>query len=88
MLTTDFCVPSTAWQLSVVWYYRICQFGPKNETEYCLLFNCLCLAVWLCLKMGYENRVLVRLLQIGATDLTGMIRPDSILPILAICSLT
>ena len=29
-----------------------------------------CLAVWLCLKMGYENTVLVRLLQIGAMDLT------------------
>ena len=30
----------------------------------------LCLAVWLCLKMGSENMVLVRLLQIGAKDLT------------------
>ena len=29
-----------------------------------------CLAVWLCLKMGFENMVLVRLLQIGANDLT------------------
>ena len=35
-----------------------------------MLFICLCLAVWLCLKMSYENSVLVRLLQIGATDLT------------------
>ena len=31
---------------------------------------CHLLAVWLCLKMGSENRVLVRLLQIGANDLT------------------
>ena len=35
----------------------------------CYFFG-LCLAVWLCLKMGYKNRVLARLLQIGATDLT------------------
>ena len=28
------------------------------------------MAVWLCLKMGSENMVLVRLLQIGAKDLT------------------
>ena len=71
--TTDFCLPSTAWQLSVFWYYRIRLFGLKNETEYCLLFICLCLAVWLCLKMGYEKRVLVRLLQIAATDLTVLV---------------
>ena len=31
---------------------------------------CLCLAVWLCLKMGSKNMVLVWLLQIGAKDLT------------------
>ena len=30
----------------------------------------ICLAVWLCLKMGFENTVLERLLQIGAMDLT------------------
>ena len=35
-----------------------------------LLFICLCLAVWLCLKMVSENIVLVRLLEIGANDLT------------------
>ena len=38
--------------------------------EYSLPFICLCLAVWLCLKMGDENLVPVMLLQIGATDLT------------------
>ena len=38
--------------------------------EYSLLFICLCLDVWLCLKMGSENMVLVRLLQRGANDLT------------------
>ena len=31
----------------------------------------LCLAVWLCLKMGSEKMVLVGLLQRGAKDLTG-----------------
>ena len=30
----------------------------------------LCLAVWLCLKVGSENIMLVRLLKIGAKDLT------------------
>ena len=32
-------------------------------------FTCLCLALWLGLKMGSENMVVVRLLQIGAKDL-------------------
>ena len=35
-----------------------------------LLFFFLCLAGWLCLKMGSENMVLMRLLEIGAKDLT------------------
>ena len=35
----------------------------------------LCLGVWLCLKMGSENMVLVRLLQIGAKDLTVLYHP-------------
>ena len=35
-----------------------------------MLSVCLCLAVWLCLKMGSGNMVLMRLLQIGAKDLT------------------
>ena len=68
--TTDFCLPSTAWQWSVVCYYRICLVGPKNGTEYSLLSICLSLAVWLCLKMGYENRVLMRLMKIRGTDFT------------------
>ena len=67
---TDFCLPSTAWQWSVVCYCRFCLFRPENETEYSMLFICLCLAVWLCLKTGCENRVLARMLKIGATDLT------------------
>ena len=33
-------------------------------------FICLCLAVWLCLKTGSENLMMVKLLQIGAMDLT------------------
>ena len=69
LLTTDLWLPSTAWQWSFVCYNRICLLGPKKETEYSLLFICLCLAVWLFLKIGYENMVLARLLQIGATDL-------------------
>ena len=44
--------------------------GPRNETEYSLLFICICLAVWLCLKMGSENMMLVRLLQTWANNLT------------------
>ena len=35
-----------------------------------MLFIFLYLAGWLCLKMGSENMVLVRLLQIGAKDFT------------------
>ena len=34
------------------------------------LFISLCLAVWVCLKQGSENMVLLLLLQIGAKDLT------------------
>ena len=34
-----------------------------------LSFISLCLAVWFCFKIGPENMVLVRLLQIGAMDL-------------------
>ena len=68
--TTDLCLPSTAWQWYVVSYYRICQLGPKNGTEYFLLYIYICLAVWLCIKIGSQNMVLIRLLQIGAKDLT------------------
>ena len=35
-----------------------------------LPYICVCLSVWLCVKMGSENMVLVRLLQIRAKDLT------------------
>ena len=42
--------------------------------EYSLPFICLCLAMWLCLKMCYEKIVPVRLLKIGATDIT--VSPD------------
>ena len=35
-----------------------------------LCFYLPCLAVWLCLKTSYENMVLVRLLQIGAKEVT------------------
>ena len=67
---TDLCLPSVAWQWSVVGYYRGRQLWPRNGTEYSLLCVCLCLTVWLCLKMCSENMVLMRLLQIGAKDLT------------------
>ena len=36
------------------------------------LFIRLCLAVWVCIKKGSENMVLVMLLQIGAKDFTVM----------------
>ena len=68
--TTDLCLPSAVWQWSVVGYYRICQLEPRNGTEYSLLCIFLCLTVWICLKMGSDNMVLMRLLQIGAKDLT------------------
>ena len=42
----------------------------KNEKEYSMPFICLFLDVRLCLKMGAENMVMVKLLQIGAKDLT------------------
>ena len=35
-----------------------------------MLCVCLCLAVWLCINMSSGNMVLMRLLQIGAKDLT------------------
>ena len=66
---TDLCLPIAAWQLSVVGYYRICQLGSRNGTEYSLLCISLCLTVWLCLRTGSENMVLMRLLRIGAKDL-------------------
>ena len=67
---TDLFLPRTALQWCVVFKYRIRQLGPRNGTEYYLLHICFCIAVWLCLKMGSENLVLMRLLQIGAKDLT------------------
>ena len=42
--------------------------GVKKEVDSIFLF--LCLAVWLCLKMGSQNMMLMRLLQIGAKELT------------------
>ena len=35
-----------------------------------LLFICLWLAEWVCLKLGPENMILMVLLQIGAKDFT------------------
>ena len=54
---TDQCLPSTTWQSSVVCY---------------LLFICLYLALWVCLKWDSEHLVLVMLLKIGASDFTVM----------------
>ena len=73
--TTDLCLQNTAQKWSAVCYYRICQLGPRNGTEYSLICICLCLAVWLCLKMGSEKMVLMRLLQIGANDLIHQTSP-------------
>ena len=70
MSTTKLCLPNTACQWSVVCYYRISQIGPRNETEYSLLSVCLCLTVWLCLKIGSRTMVLMRLLEVGAKDPT------------------
>ena len=70
LITTNICLPSTEWQCSVVCYYGIHYLGPRNEREILFGINFPCLAVWLCLKMGSKNIVLVWLLQIGAKDLT------------------
>ena len=52
-----------------------------------LVLICLCLAVWLCLKMGSKNMVLVWLLQIGAKDLTvwGPVQSISSKACLCVC---
>ena len=42
------------------------------------MFICLCLAVWVCLKKGSENLVLVGLLQIGANNFTVPLTHSSI----------
>ena len=52
------------------YYYLVGSLGPWNVMEYSLICIFLCLVVWLCLKMGYENVVLMRLLQIGTKVLT------------------
>ena len=68
--TTDLCLPSTAWQWSVVCYYIICLFGPKmrrNIPFYSFAPD------WLfgfASKLAMKHMVPERLLQIGATDLT------------------
>ena len=68
--TTYLCQPSTKWQWRVICYYRICKLGLRKRTEYSFLRICLCLAVWLCIKMSCGYMVLMRLLQIGSKDLT------------------
>ena len=70
LLTTDLCLPSTSWKWNVVCTTESVYWDLKMRHNIPCHFICLCLAVWLCLKMGYENMVFVRLLQIGATDLT------------------
>ena len=42
---------------------------PRIRTIYLFYFLCLCLALWLCIKMSSENMVLVVLLHIGANGL-------------------
>ena len=70
MSTTDLCLPNAAWQWSVVRYYWISQLGPRNWIEYsllsaiCYLISAICLAVWLWLKLGSGNMVMMRLLQV------------------------
>jgi hypothetical protein len=67
-ITTNLCLTSTAWKRSVDCYYRISKFSKWDKILFA--FYLPCLAVWLCLKMSSENMVLVRLLQIGARELT------------------
>ena len=70
MTTNDPCLHSTVKQGSDVCHFRSSQLGPRIRTRLSLYFLCLCLALWLCVKISSENRVLVVLLQIGAKDLT------------------
>ena len=70
LTTTDPGLPSLAWKLSDVCNSRSSQLVPRNPTLKSFLCVSLCLAVWVCLKQGSENMVLVVLRQIGAKDLT------------------
>ena len=70
MTTNDPCLLSTVKQGSDVCHFRSSQLGPRIRTRLSLYFFFLCLALWLCVKMNFGNRVLVVLLQIGAKDLT------------------
>ena len=70
LTTTDPCLPIIAWKCNDAYSSWSSQLVPRNLIGQSFLFICLSLAVWLCLKKCSENRVLVVLLQIGATDLT------------------
>ena len=70
LTTTDPCLPIIAWKCNVAYFSWSSQLVPSNPIGQYFLFIRLSLAVWLCLKQCYENRVLVVLLKIGAKDLT------------------
>ena len=66
LTTTDPCLPSLGWQWSNVCYSISSHLVRRNLT-----YNLsLCRAVWVCFKQGFENKVLVVLLQIWVKDLT------------------
>ena len=69
LTTTDPCLP-IAWKCNNAYCFWSSQHVPSNTIGQYFLFIFLSLAVWLCLKKCFENRVLVVLLQIGAKDLT------------------
>ena len=70
LTTADPCLPIIAWKCNNAYVSWSSQLLPSNLTGQSFLFICLFLSVWLCLKMCFENRGLVMLLQIGAKDLT------------------
>ena len=68
LTTTDICLPIIAWKRNDA--SRSIQLVPSTPTGHSILFICLSLPVWLCLRKCSEYRVLVVLLQIRAKYLT------------------
>ena len=68
LTTTDICSPIIAWKRNdASWSIQLI---ASTLTGQYILFICLFLPVWLCLKKCSENRLLVVLLQIRAKYLT------------------
>ena len=70
LTTAEPFLTKIAWSCNDAYCSWSSQLVPSFLPGQSFLFICLSLAVWFCLKTCSENRVLVVLLQIGATDLT------------------